>query len=195
MKRFAPLLTVVGIFGVVIALAFILDLRGAPYPDPELLQAAKNGNTERVRAIIRSGVSVEATNENGETAIFRASMFKHKETLEALLEMGGDVTAEDLRGEGVLVRAVRGGDVEWVKYLIKRGAARKFVGIRKTPSTRVPLHWAAGVGENEIVKVLIEAGISPMLMDGEGMTPLDYAMRARRRSTVRLLEDAVKHAD
>jgi ankyrin repeat protein len=88
-----------------------------------------------------------------------------------------------------LVEAVKQGDVQAVRALIKAGA-----------DVRVPegdgataLHWAAYRDSSDLVRVLLDAGASAAVANDLGVTPLHLAAANGSAATMRLLLD--KRAD
>ncbi len=63
--------------------------------DSDLIDAAKNGQTERVRALLHAGLEVDTKNEIGSIALLEAALNGHTETVEALLDAGVDVNVKD----------------------------------------------------------------------------------------------------
>jgi hypothetical protein len=72
----------------------------APAADPakELLAAARNGDTARVRALLGAGASPEAKDKNGQTPLMLAAGNGYAETVRALLEKGANPSARDKTG-------------------------------------------------------------------------------------------------
>jgi hypothetical protein len=63
----------------------------------QLIEAAKNGETEKVRAALDSGASVDARDEGivAETALMLAAQKGHANIVQVLLDAGADVNAKD----------------------------------------------------------------------------------------------------
>jgi ankyrin repeat protein len=107
---------------------------------------------------VMSTDSINAKDENGQTALIRAvTENKGIETLNALLRSGADVNARDKDGMTALIWAIRNGnDLEVVNVLIEGGADVN----ARDKSGREVLLWAAIVPyENpEVVAALLKAG-------------------------------------
>ncbi len=67
--------------------------------ESELLEAARNGQTERVRDLLDGGADVDTQNADGFTALKWASIRGHIATVQALLDAGADVDVRDSRSQ------------------------------------------------------------------------------------------------
>lgn len=86
-------------------------------------------------------------------------------------------------GEGVLHILVRGRDLQWLAYMLGRGA-RPDTGDREG---NTPLILATQIGWREGAEQLIARGANVNLGNGRGETPLIFAVQRRDLSMVRLL--------
>src|ERR1035441_5351398 len=64
----------------------------------DLLTAARNGNTDGVRAALASGVNLEAKGSDGRTALIWAAAQGHADIVRLLLAKGADAQARDKEG-------------------------------------------------------------------------------------------------
>jgi ankyrin repeat protein len=60
-----------------------------------LMQAALDGDTERVRELINQGADINRRDDNGRTALMFVVINRHDETMKVLLEHGADVNAQE----------------------------------------------------------------------------------------------------
>src|SRR5207302_10918021 len=68
-----------------------------------LMNAAGNGDTPAVNALLKSGASVNLADNDGETALMKAAASScNEETVRALLSAGADLTAKDHKGRNAL---------------------------------------------------------------------------------------------
>ena len=67
-------------------------------PGKDLLNAARNGDTPRVRTLLGSGANVEAKDKNGRTPLMLAAGNGHADAVKLLLEKGADPKARDKKG-------------------------------------------------------------------------------------------------
>lgn len=90
-------------------------------PQEDILTAARNGETQLTQ-LIASGTSVDATDEDGETALMRASDEGLSGAVQLLIKHGADVNRKDEDGRTPLMFAADEGHTEVVKELISAGA-------------------------------------------------------------------------
>ncbi|KAL7957331.1 ankyrin repeat-containing domain protein [Trichoderma compactum] len=133
-----------------------------------LLSAAALGDKDAVQFLLERGVSVEAENESGETAIFVAS---RKDIIQLLLNYGADIDAVNDDGNTPLHNAVVDCDTARVRLLLKKGANTEALDKHFDTALQV----AAMQGQPEIVKVLLKynANVEAAVRGGE--TPLHLA--------------------
>lgn len=103
-----------------------------------------------------------------------------------------DVGVDDTQLTGVyhhdtLMDACRVGDIETVKRVINEGV---IVNIHGTLSGRTPLHWATMYKHTSIVKLLLDAGANPNIVNFCCNTPLHLASMGGKTSIVKLLLEA-----
>ncbi|MDZ4657091.1 MAG: ankyrin repeat domain-containing protein [Bythopirellula sp.] len=83
----------------------------------QLILAATRGHAEVVYGLVRNGLSVNAINEDGKTALMRAANKNHKEIVEWMLERGADINRRDIYGESPLTYAAMGCHPEMYDFL------------------------------------------------------------------------------
>ncbi len=93
------------------------------------------------------------------------------------------INARDGRGEGALHILVRGRDLNWLAFLLGRGARANM----QSNDGTTPLGLAAQIGWQEAAELLIARGASVDLANNRGETPLILAVHSRAGDVVRLL--------
>jgi len=175
--------------------AFLVGGCAKPTPIQNLIDAAYDGDAAKCQQLIKSGVPIDGTDEEGDTALDWA-IYGHKtEAVRKLIELGADVnhtdrrpgyqtgftplmyTATPLRGrkfhdpETMLVRN------QIAQLLIQHGAdvngATKFGS--EDSGGQTALHFAVMNENPELVRMLLAAGADKNAKDQRGHTPLDYA--------------------
>jgi ankyrin repeat protein len=116
-----------------------------------LMQAALDGNTERVRELIRQGADIDQRDDNDRTALMFAVINRHFETMTVLLENGADVNAKSNNEGTALMGAALSGDLRMVQALLDKGAD-VHAKLRETNESAVT--FAESHGHAEIARLL-----------------------------------------
>ena len=158
--------------------------------DDPLLDAARRGELEAVRELIRRGADVDGVRGDGMTALHFAAERGHAEVARALIDAGAAVGAGTRIGRyAPLHLAARGGHGTIVARLLEAGADPNAA---TTNSGVTTLHLAAGtVNGAATVTALLEHGADPNAREASaGQTPLMFAAAANRAAAVTALLEA-----
>ncbi|XP_048360529.1 transient receptor potential cation channel subfamily V member 6-like [Sphaerodactylus townsendi] len=153
-----------------------------------LLLAAKENNVQVIRKLAMDGsCDVYQRGIMGETALHVAALYDNTEAAEALMEVAPDIvnermTSELYEGQTALHIAAVNQNVNLVKSLLRKGAnisTPRATGLffRRSPQSLFyfgehVLSFAACVGNEEIVRLLIENGADIRAQDSLGNTIL-----------------------
>lgn len=91
------------------------------YPMDHVLHAAQTG-AEPLQKLLSANVSVNSTNDDGDTALMKAADEGKLDAVKTLLAAGANVNARNRDGETALMMAAGEGHTEVVKALIAAGA-------------------------------------------------------------------------
>ena len=128
----------------------------AAQPDhTDLMRAALDGETEKVRDLLARGVDVNEADNEGRTALMFAVINMHNEAARELLRHGADINATSADGGTALILAVTAGNTEIVRELLTRGAN---LSAAYTESGKNSLTLANEKGHAEIIQLLEAAG-------------------------------------
>jgi uncharacterized protein len=132
--------------------------------DSQLVQAARNGETETVKRLIAQGANVNTVHRiTGWTPLTAASHWAHPETVGVLLRAGANPNARDLHGGTPLFKAVTLGPYTDKNELLQRKAA--------------------------VVKLLLAGGADPQQRDQLGDTPWEVAVFSKFDPIVQVFEE------
>jgi ankyrin repeat protein len=92
--------------------------------------------------------------------------------------------------EARLIEAVKGGDRAAVEELVAGGADLN----EQDENGWTPLNWAAGRGDVEVVRLLLDKGAEVFKVGRDQRTPYMIALAAGRQETARLLREAEEAA-
>jgi ankyrin repeat protein len=151
----------------------------------ELLEAARQGDEDKVRGLISRNVNITITDAQGRNALYLASEAGHTSISKLLLEKGVDIHAKSSDGYTALFMAISAGHVAIVKLLFENGEATD----AKSGSGDLPLSFAIGVGRTAVVELLLNYGAG-VNTTGKGLSrelPLYDAVANGNVDVVKLL--------
>jgi ankyrin repeat protein len=126
----------------------------AAAPDARLVEAAKSQDAAAIVALLKQHVPVNATDPEGETALFWAAHWGDSDSVEALIRAGAKPNVASRYGLTPLWEAAQRGDAVIVGKLLK---ARADVAAAN-PQGETALLAAARSGNIETVKLLLDRG-------------------------------------
>ena len=126
----------------------------------ELMQAALDGNADKVREALDSGINPNISDSEGKRPLMLAAYNGHVEVMKMLIKEGAEIDVADKDRRTPLMFASTGPFPDAVKLLIDHGAD---VNAIDNGEGWTPLMFAAAEGNTEVVKVLLEAGADPSI--------------------------------
>ena len=111
---------------------------------PPLLDAARRGDTAKVRRLLAEGAGIDQIDKYGKSALMLVSIYNHLETASVLLENGADVNQANRWGFAPMSVACIGGNLVMVQLLSSYGAARTFTNRDRTKCTAEELAKRTG---------------------------------------------------
>jgi ankyrin repeat protein len=130
----------------------------------EILDAAENGDLEKVKTLLAADSSLINTrvdNSSRATVLMIAVHYEKPDVAKFLIEKGADVNAKTAHGQTALFEASAYGELDVVKMLLAKGADVNFVVHDDSEGDDpgcTPLLLAAENGQLEVVKLLLEKG-------------------------------------
>jgi len=109
-----------------------------------LLDAARRGDTAKVRRLLAEGAGIDQIDKYGKSALMLVSIYNHLETASVLLEDGADVNQANSWGFAPMSAACIGGNLDMVQLLSSYGAARTFTNRDRTKCTAEELAMRTG---------------------------------------------------
>jgi ankyrin repeat protein len=118
----------------------------------QLIQAAADGDTEEVVALLAAGADVDWQGDDGRTAVMAATVGNHVDTVAALIDAEADVDIRDARLDNPFLYAGAEGLLDILRLVIAAGAdpslTNRFGGTALIP--------ASERGHVEVVRELLE---------------------------------------
>ncbi len=167
-------------------------------PASELILAIDNEEVKKARSLLSHGADPNATGRNGATALIHAVGTGNESLVRLLLERGALVTVKGPGGSLPLDAALRNRDARIARLILSRyqdkGVSQLLDASRKGDRSSLtllldaganvngtgemgetPLMVAAGGGQIDTVKFLLEKGADPRVTDKKGVNALGWA--------------------
>ncbi|XP_012062616.1 PREDICTED: serine/threonine-protein phosphatase 6 regulatory ankyrin repeat subunit A [Atta cephalotes] len=137
-----------------------------------LLIAAHRGHMELVTTLLANHGRVDVFDLEGRSALHLAAEHGYLQVCDALLANKAFINSKSRVGRTALHLAAMNGYTHLVRFLVQdHGAAIDVLTLRK----QTPLHLAAGAGQLEVCKLLLELGASIDATDDQGQKPIHAA--------------------
>ncbi|KYN23097.1 Ankyrin repeat domain-containing protein 29, partial [Trachymyrmex cornetzi] len=149
-----------------------------------LFIAAQNGHLRILEVLLEHGAKTDAVRTDGATPLWIASQMGHDHVVRRLLRAGAKVDATRHDGATPLFKAAHKGHTAVIGELLKY---RPSLGI--LPNGESALHAAALTGHMTVARQLVGAGADPLLVNQEGITPLQLAVRHSQTQVANYLRD------
>ena len=146
--------------------------------DQRLIRAAKDNDVELVRELVAAGGNVNAKDSLEDSAFLYSGAEGFNEILELTIENGADVKSLNRYGGTALIPASEHGHIQTVKILIDAGVPLDHVNDPGwTALQEAVLLNDGGPNQQEVARLLLEAGADPQITDPQGRTALENARR------------------
>ena len=158
-------------------------------PEPRnipLLVAISEGNEQIVKLLLDKGAEVEALDENGCPAVWKALSLEKPGIAAMLLAKGANASFRDKDGNTLLMIATRHGYREIIGILLTKKVDTNLVNAKGDTA----LMMAAAAGDMSIVSVLWENGATSNAENADGFTALDFSSRSGQTQVANALKKA-----
>ena len=149
----------------------------------DLIDAAKNGDLEKVRRLTINNNNVNYVDEDGKTLLYWAAIMGHVELCKHLISVCNNIDNANKLGMTPLYWAAKNGDLGICKLLVEGGA-----DINKSDNCPTPLHAAVSNGHVVVCKCLVEGGADISKIDNVGRTPRQVAECYFKREVIDYLK-------
>ncbi|HLQ75909.1 MAG TPA: ankyrin repeat domain-containing protein [Terriglobia bacterium] len=150
---------------------------------PPLVDAAKSGDKEALRTLLKQGVNINAAEADGTTALHWASYRDDVEAADLLIKAGAKVNAANDLGATPLWTASQNGSETMVRRLLTAGANPNAALL----SGETPLMVAARAGSPSVVEALLAKGANVNAHATRGQTALMWAVAEKHPEVVKVL--------
>jgi hypothetical protein len=163
-----------------------LEQKRMPFTEEAFTRAVEEGDTGAAELFLAAGMSPEARDAAGRTALINAASRGRNNISQKLLGKGADVNARDAAGSTALMGSAEGDHKDTTKVLLENGA-----DVNLTDNNgRTALIRAAARGNSEIVRMLINQGARVDVRDKDGRDALTWAEINDRSDVTELLRKA-----
>jgi len=167
-----------------LAAVSVASLSAAAGGSLRVVDAAKQGNREAVRALIAQKANVNAAEADGMTALHWAVRANDLQTVQMLIRAGANVNAASRYGMTPIILAAQNGDPAVVAALVKAGANPNSA----LPEGQTALMTAARTGSVDSIKLLVETGAKIDTKEQwQGQTALMWAASQNNAAAVTAL--------
>ena len=162
--------------------------------EPALIVAAREGDLDKVKAILASGTAVDLRSDIREAPIFGLKKGRNTalhvaasngriDVVKYLLDKGADPDAENVNGKTPLMCAVEHPEI--IKILLEAGADVN----ARDHDRNTALHSAAWKDAGPSATLLLKYAADPDAADDRGMTPMMVAAMTATADVIRILLD------
>ena len=164
-------------------MALAVLVMGAGADRQSLTEAAKTGDREALRALLKQGAKVAPPEGDGTTALHWASYRDDLESAELLILAGAPVNAANDLGATPLWAASQNASVAMVRRLLRAGANPNLALL----SGETPLMVASRAGNANVVEQLLYARADPNARGTRGRTARMWAVAQKHQDVVKVL--------
>lgn len=158
--------------------------KGASDPNAALFLAAEQGQNPVARFLLEHGADPNAHYKSPVTALHTAAQQGNVELARLLLEHGAHVNSVEQNGSTPLDYAVGGTSKELIELLFVHGAT---VQHKPHGPWSIFHEWALRAGDTNIAELLLSHGADVNVRDGDGQTPLHFAVQQGQLQAVEWL--------
>ena len=157
------------------------------YGNTALIYAAGACSSNIVELLIRNGANVNRAAYDGFTALMNAACYNQTENANILCNYGARIDSKTDMQWTALDFAIANQNVQMCNYLINKGSDLYNICKADDGVEFSIIRVALSDGNDEILNLLIEAGIDVNRADSYGFFPLHYAAVFNKSNSVRLL--------
>ena len=148
----------------------------------DIFDAAREGDIANITAYVQLGGDINARNDSGYTPFILATYHGHDEAAAELVSAGADACALDERGSNAYMGVAFKGYTHTAQWLLDNTTCDIN---HQNYSGQTALMMASLFGREEIVRLLLQQGANPAIVDYQGNTAESLA---RGQGLTRLID-------
>jgi uncharacterized protein len=157
-----------------------------------LLLAATHDRVAVARLLVALGADPDALDGRHDTPWLVTGVTGSVAMLETLLPANPDLTIRNRYGGLSVIPASERGHVDYVRRVVKTGIDVNHVNdLGWTAMLEAVILGDGSTAYQQIVRILLDAGADPTIVDKDGTTPLQHAEARGQREVAQILEDAL----
>lgn len=155
---------------------------------PVLIAATILRKNELVKTLLKDGVNVECTDQNGMPPLLWAVKCKNLDLIETYIEKGADISVTDDNGDDALIHAVKSTDWDEDSAIKYHATYRDYFDLsHKNKIGNTALHFAVRRNWVNFCSILIDMGIDVNCTNEKGVSGLIMAGSKGYEALVELL--------
>jgi ankyrin repeat protein len=150
----------------------LLDNGATPAVD-QIFEIFRRGNRDLIERLVNLNFDINIREPRGRTLLWPALQNRDFDLAELLIDRGLDINSKDQNGIDILYAVInlRTKDKETMRFLLRHGAnPNNMEGAIDTP-----LHNAINWSAFKLIKLLLDYGADPNIIDSRGRTARDFA--------------------
>lgn len=157
------------------------SLRNWSFTPAPLCLALQRASESVIRTLLDAGCSLNACKDEYHGSVFHCATYNprsalNSDVLQMLIERGADTNAVNSRGKNVVCSALaNGNEGSTIQLLVEAGGSLN--GCQKHASSLMCATDGYGPLKANVVHMLLEAGVDTCLLNAEGLTALQCALR------------------
>jgi ankyrin repeat protein len=166
----------------------MIKLRGFEPTDAGFVKAVKSNDTAIFKTFYDAGISANAKDEKGESALNAAIQNSEMKTIKALVEKA-DINLKDGLGNSPMYLAFQKKNETAFNLLLEKGADVNASGTSGKVTNQSLLYLVVTRERDDLIKTLLEKGANPNAADSSNATPLHEVCigSGAKAETVKLL--------
>lgn len=145
-----------------------------------LMLSSRRGHLEIMKTLMDAGFDPNLKGFNEQTALMEALLAGKVEAMNLLIQRNADINSRDRDGKTALIMAIEEGHVDVVIGLLENDANPYLCSKDKYGNSLNALMWAAYKKNEEIMNVLLDAGVNPNLKNEIGESAVFLAIEDNR---------------